>query len=167
MAKKNNQTVSVSPEEFVKAWQSSTSIDEVAAKTHMKPFSVVARASRYRKLGVKLKQFERTGRRRSLDIAALNELCEVAKTDQQPRGTSLGQHTTIFGYSVSAFVRWMGTKNYTNEEARKVLTEFGVEAAEGTITTKLWDGRTHKKGVKVAPVTSEEEQQIVRIIGKR
>ena len=43
--------------EFVKAWQESSSIGEVAAKVRAKKNACRVRAYRYRKMGVPLKEF--------------------------------------------------------------------------------------------------------------
>jgi len=47
---------SVSPEEFVRAWQSSRDMAEVAKKTGLRLESVRARGHRFRKKGVPLKK---------------------------------------------------------------------------------------------------------------
>lgn len=51
----------VSLEQFVKAWESSDSVAQVAAKTKLKATSVQARASKYRGLGIPLKEMPRGG----------------------------------------------------------------------------------------------------------
>ncbi len=66
---------SVSPEEFIQAWQSSSSAQEVADKLKMPKPIVLARASTYRKAGVHIKKMPRVSNRR-LDVAALNRLIE-------------------------------------------------------------------------------------------
>lgn len=65
--------MSVTPEEFVRAWQSSESTDEVAKKTGRKASACQVRASAYRKRGIKLKYFS-TGR---VDVDALNKIIKV------------------------------------------------------------------------------------------
>src|ERR1700690_1178724 len=67
----------VSPAEFVEIWQSSQSTGEVVKRTGMPKRSVNARASTYRKKGVKLKEHEVTSKRR-FDIDELNRLAEEA-----------------------------------------------------------------------------------------
>jgi hypothetical protein len=59
-------------EQFVTAWATSKSLDEVAKKTKLVKISVQARASRLRKLGVKLAKFSR--RRKIVDVDKLNKL---------------------------------------------------------------------------------------------
>lgn len=44
------------PKEFVKAWQESSSLEEVARKLGMKPKTVHSRASFYKRKGVPLKK---------------------------------------------------------------------------------------------------------------
>jgi hypothetical protein len=55
--KRKPQTVTVSPYDFVKAWQTSTSVAEVATKVRSKKNAVRVRAFRYRQKGVPLKEF--------------------------------------------------------------------------------------------------------------
>ena len=47
----------VSPREFIKAWQESDSVAEVAQKVRGKKNAVRVRACRYRKLGIPLREF--------------------------------------------------------------------------------------------------------------
>jgi hypothetical protein len=66
----------VTAEEFVKAWQSGKSLEEVGEKLGIKPSTAASRACEYRKRGVQLKRFQdRSG---SLDVAALNRLISAS-----------------------------------------------------------------------------------------
>jgi hypothetical protein len=68
----------VAPEAFVKAWQTSESVEQVAEATGLKVGSIRLRAAKYRKLGIELKQFERA--RKALDVEALKQLAaELSK----------------------------------------------------------------------------------------
>lgn len=68
----------VTPEQFVTAWMRSYHAGEgmagVVARTGMPKAIVSARASGYRRLGVKLPRFPR-GPRRLIDVAALSRKC--------------------------------------------------------------------------------------------
>jgi len=66
---------SVTPEEFVRAWQASKSLAEVAEKTGMRVESVRARGFRFRKKGVPLHSFGATGRP-ATDWEALKKLAK-------------------------------------------------------------------------------------------
>jgi hypothetical protein len=68
----------VSPEQFVRTWQTSQTAQEVADKLGMPKPIVLARASGYRKEGIKLKKLRRESRR-GLDVDALNRL--IAEID--------------------------------------------------------------------------------------
>lgn len=70
MSKKYNK-YDVSPEKFVEVWQASEDADEVAQKLAMPKAVVLARASSYRQMGVKLKKLER-----SLNVDKLNNIIE-------------------------------------------------------------------------------------------
>jgi hypothetical protein len=76
----------VSAERFVEVWQTSNSAQEVRDRTGMPLPIVHARASGYRKQGVKLKKMPRT-HGRQLDIEALNRLI-----DEIERGEVRGEH---------------------------------------------------------------------------
>jgi hypothetical protein len=73
----------VSPEEFVRAWQTSETAQEVADKLKMPKPIVLARASGYRKDGIHLKKMKR-GPKRALDVDALNRLIE--QLDREKKG---------------------------------------------------------------------------------
>ena len=51
------QTITVSPREFIKAWQESSSIAEVASKVRSKKNACRVRGHRYRQRGIPLKEF--------------------------------------------------------------------------------------------------------------
>lgn len=81
MAKKIEQKVTA--EEFVKAWQTSESIDQVAEKTGLEVSTCKVKASQFRHAGIPLQMF-RAGPRgpkaggKRLDIAALAELAKAS-----------------------------------------------------------------------------------------
>ena len=79
MAKKTRQgrtEYDVSPEKFIRVWQQSTSVDDVAAKLGMPKPIVLARKSNYTALGIKLKKMPRKSRERGLDVNGLNAMIE-------------------------------------------------------------------------------------------
>lgn len=66
---------SVSPEEFVRAWQTSDSLAQVAERTGLKLETARARGRRFRKRGIPLKRFGGQGRP-ATDWEALKKLAE-------------------------------------------------------------------------------------------
>lgn len=56
----NTNDQKVTPEEFIKAWQTSSSVAEVAEKTKLTAKKVYNRRNSYKKKGVPLKDFKRT-----------------------------------------------------------------------------------------------------------
>src|SRR5436309_1183872 len=72
MAKKQ---YNVTPEQFVQAWQTSESAQEVADRLGMPKAIVLARASTYRQQGINLKKMKKK-HKRALDVPALNRLIE-------------------------------------------------------------------------------------------
>lgn len=75
-SKKQERTVyNVSPADFVVAWESSETVSEVSDRLGMPKPIVLARASGYRKDGVRLKKLRRESKK-ALDIDELNRLVE-------------------------------------------------------------------------------------------
>jgi hypothetical protein len=75
-AKRWHTTQKVSPEEFVRIWQESDTIDQVAARTGYRRNAAKQRASNYRVRGVPLKQMPLG--HPPLDYAALAALARKA-----------------------------------------------------------------------------------------
>lgn len=69
----------VPAKEFIDAWHSSDSVDEVAKKLKMEKPSVYARKSQMLRRGVKLKEISQKKSHRKLDINDLNAY--IAKLD--------------------------------------------------------------------------------------
>ena len=85
MAKKNGRAkYGVTPEQFITAWQTSQSADEVADKLQMPKPIVLARVSCYRRAGLKLKKMPRRSGK-GLDIERLNRLIEELNGKKEPR----------------------------------------------------------------------------------
>ena len=79
MAKKTRRgrtEYDVSPEKFIRVWQQSTSVDDVATKLGMPKPIILARKSNYTALGIKLKKMPRKSREHGLDVNALNAMIE-------------------------------------------------------------------------------------------
>lgn len=88
MAGKNTR-YNISPEEFVRAYETSESYEEVQEKTGMPYEVIVTRAHEYRKKGAKLKKLGRRGRK-GLDVEALNQLIEEIAREKEKK-TSEGR----------------------------------------------------------------------------
>lgn len=93
MAKKTKtqKKYHVSAEEFVIAWNTSASAQEVAERIGMPVPIVHARASKYRKAGVRLKD-HKVDSGRSLNVAKLNALIDELDADRKGAGR-LGDFT--------------------------------------------------------------------------
>lgn len=63
-------------EEFVRLWQASKCLDDVAKKARLSKKTVTVRATSYRKRGIPLKNFKARGGRQPLDISALKKIAE-------------------------------------------------------------------------------------------
>lgn len=71
----------ISPEEFVKIWQTSNYKAEVCNRTGMRDGAVNSRAALYRHMGVPLKKFQQASRKK-LDVEALKQLAESLEKKQ-------------------------------------------------------------------------------------
>jgi len=70
--------VNVSAADFVRAWMSSATLDQVAQKTGMHTATASTRATRLRRKGVKMPMLHRGGGHGRLNVAELNALIEKA-----------------------------------------------------------------------------------------
>ena len=73
----------VTPDEFVVAWTTSATVDEVAARLKLPKPIVSARASAYRRRGVQLKKMRR-GNQQKLNVQLLNDLIAANQQDETP-----------------------------------------------------------------------------------
>lgn len=64
----------VPPEEFIKAWQTSGTVGDVARKTGLSKSGCHLRYHRYKKVGIKLKEMPKGTHTPALDVKKLNEL---------------------------------------------------------------------------------------------
>jgi hypothetical protein len=80
---KRRAAYDVTPEKFITVWQTSESADEVAEKLKMPKPIVLARASGYRRGGLKLKKMPRRPGK-GLDIERLNRLIEELNGKREP-----------------------------------------------------------------------------------
>lgn len=87
MAKKKQERTNynVSPEDFIRAWQTSNTAQEVADRLGMPKGIVLARASNYRRDGVKLKKLARR-HKRALNVEKMNELIVQLNHEPPPDG---------------------------------------------------------------------------------
>jgi hypothetical protein len=76
VARKKSDKVQISPEDFVRAWQTAESMEAFTEATGIESRAGTSRAVIYRKKGIPLKKFPRGGNtgRPSLDVKALAEL---------------------------------------------------------------------------------------------
>src|SRR5271156_3318480 len=85
------QTVTVSPREFIKAWQESSSVAEVAQKVRSKKNDCRDRAYRYRELGIPLKEIPTSPPSEPIDWAVLAEYAaELIAEQVDPTATGDG-----------------------------------------------------------------------------
>lgn len=75
------EVYNVTPEEFVRVWQTSDSADEVSRRLNMPKPIVHARASNYRDKGLQLKKMKRHSNR-GLDVQSLNALIAQLNAEQ-------------------------------------------------------------------------------------
>ena len=81
MTKRPSRNLTVTPREFIAAWQKGESLAEVARDLGVTPTSAQQRASTYRKQGVMLKHFPRT-HANYLDWDELRKFAAQFNTDE-------------------------------------------------------------------------------------
>ncbi len=79
---KSKSRTRISHEDFVRAWQSSQTTREVAARLGLCWFTVYGRARKYRKLGVRLKTMTEKKGPKLPDVASLNGLIDQLADSQ-------------------------------------------------------------------------------------
>jgi hypothetical protein len=65
----------------------------------------------------------------------------------------------VFGYPVTAVLRWMGKAGWSFEDAKKTLATLKVECSEATIKTQLGAGKSGQRG-EPAPLTEDQAEQL-------
>lgn len=85
------RTPGADPEKFVRAWQSSSSIEQVAGALGMSTHAVFMRADRYRKAGVPLRRFARP----AIDFGRLTDIAlEPRQHPDHSQSTAQSQPNT-------------------------------------------------------------------------
>lgn len=103
------------PEEFIEAWQQSSSVKEVAKRLNMPPKTVSSRASYYRKKKVPLKKMRSSGRG-PLNWKKLAELArELAEESSVPTRVKCGK----CGKSIGMAEAWWDGKQYLCKKCRR------------------------------------------------
>lgn len=82
-----------------------------------------------------------------------DELVPVARKRKEDKGKA---RSNVFGFPVTAVLRWMGLDGFDAQEARACFNALGVEVADATIQIQL---RAGKRGERGAPAQLTEEQQ--------
>jgi hypothetical protein len=77
-----------------------------------------------------IKKIDKANKKLSAQIENLAEERENAPQ-------SVGQ---VFGFAPTKIIRWMGIQNWTWQEAKHVLTSFGVMVQDTTVKGQMWVG---------------------------
>ena len=78
----------------------------------------------------------------------------------EPKRRKTGTRALIFGHSVTAVLRWMGTQDWNWEDAAlAVETLGGKKVADSTVRIQLNAGRKGERGTP-APITSSQAKQL-------
>ena len=117
-------TSKFTPEAFIKLWQTSESIREVAEKTGLTPGGANSRAQLYRKNGVQLKRFPKGSSGPRLDYKSLAKLPAIVL--QQ-----VHKSPELFGYNAGAQLARLCSPNAADSDrgemrAAKLAEAFGT-----------------------------------------
>ena len=69
----------------------------------------------------------------------------------------------VLGHSATTIVRWMGSRGWSYNEARDVMSSLEVDLTEGTVRTQLNEGKTHNKGLAIPELTEEQVESLNRL----
>lgn len=81
-----------------------------------------------------------------------------------PKGD--GKRSNIYGFPVTAVIRWMGANEWTYKEALKCLTVLNIPIAESTIRIQLNAGKTGARG-EPAALTDSQGNELRQSAGKQ
>lgn len=85
---------------------------------------------------------------------------EEEKPNRSSRSSGEGKRAKLFGYPVTAVIRWMGKEgDWDFKKASKALHEFGVEVADATIQAQLRAGAKGERG-DPAPLREDEANEL-------
>lgn len=87
------------------------------------------------------------------------EKSEPEKKLKQSIGGRGGKRFELFGFPITAVLRWMGTDAFTYKEARKALDHFGLEVADATIKAQLFAGKKGQRG-PAADVDDKQAEEL-------
>ena len=88
-----------------------------------------------------------------------DQIVPTGDTKKNPQSSRTPKHTELFGYSITAVIRWMGKNGWKLEEARKALGRLEIHCADATVKTQLSAGSQGTRG-EPAPLTSDEIQTL-------
>jgi hypothetical protein len=76
-----------------------------------------------------------------------------------------GKRVKIFGQSITAIIRWMGSKEWEYEDALRVLRHFGVDVVKVTITSQLHIGKNGLTRLgEPAKLTADQVKELINIV---
>lgn len=134
---------------------------------------VIAEAKRYdrkvseridRKVAAYNKEVERRKalRRKALGLPDIT----FPEKDEIPKGgrsTITKKRRKLFGFPMTAVIRWMGKENWKFEEASEVLGLHNVDVAPETIRAQLRAGRKGQRGAP-ANLTSAQVDELLGVL---
>lgn len=92
-------------------------------------------------------------------VAQVDKLAGI-RTAAEESGEGIGAaRQTLFGYAITAVLRWMGKERWDFTQASAALEAQGVQIAPATIRAQLLAGRQGKRG-DPAPVTPKQAKAL-------
>lgn len=88
-------------------------------------------------------------------IEGITETRRTAPPDSQ----AAGNRATLFTYTITAVLRWMGKNGFDFDKAEKALAKHSITIAPATIRAQLLAGRKGERG-DPAPITAEQAEQL-------
>lgn len=74
-----------------------------------------------------------------------------------------GKRYEMYGYPVTAVIRWMGKDAWVKDDVKKVMKHFGIDCADNTISCQLVAGRKGERG-EPANLSEKQVEELYSII---
>lgn len=93
------------------------------------------------------------------------KVSKQAKSKGSSTTGTKGQRYELFGFPITAVLRWMGKNEWTKEEALKVVKHFKIECSPSTVGIQVKAGAKGERG-EPANITAEQAGEMSAIAGK-
>lgn len=90
---------------------------------------------------------------------------ETEEPKRSQNGNEVKHRTKLYGYAITAIIRWMGKSHWEFHEAKKVLTGLAIDVSDVTIKIQLKEGK-QGGGKPPAPLTKQQRRELHKLLAK-